>query len=516
MCTQKLKALISVALVTGNLVAVAAPENAELDTYVPIPNAQVVRAGKVAASTPTMTNTVPVVEAIAQNVGIAKTIITTVSNNTSMVSAKDGSDPNNTFIDRTGVARKDYRVLIGHNARSDGNDSDHGQSITIGRDAESHGPATVVVGPNAEADNDGFNVVAGWRAIATKKGGIAIGTGTQSGQNYWLDEERTQHNPNEKYTAATGENAISIGRATRAEATDAISIGANAKTTAQGAVQLGQGINTEANTLKFRDVTLVKDGKINGFDDSELDPVEHVVSTTQSSDIEIDAKPHVINTITAESSLGPGTELGLNPMGSRNYEVYLPNTEEVRAGMTISTMVEIPGVTCLYRGFSGDIQRLPAIVTIRQPNAKTVIIKADIMDDGYDWTPVVTNCNVFYKPTDGTFFATNAIPATQREFSGYNLHGLQSIKVAYVEDSTGSTVTNSFFTLQPKDRYATNAYYGYTSIMGVVGETPTLPTGSRIRGTAVTGGIQYEYDFIYTTVNGETTYHMTYLDPTLN
>lgn len=149
----------------------------------------------------------------------------------------------------------------------------HGQSVVIGRDAKSHGCASCALGPNSETGDAGYDIAIGWRSVAVGSGAIAIGCGTKSGQNYWLDDERTQHNPNEQATAAVGANAISIGRGTRAENDSSIAVGYGARANANGAVQLGAGSNIEANTLKFQNTTIVKDGKLVGaFDPAELDP----------------------------------------------------------------------------------------------------------------------------------------------------------------------------------------------------------------------------------------------------
>lgn len=150
------------------------------------------------------------------------------------VSAYDGDTK--TYIDKNGQAKQDYRVVIGAGTVSDGNDGMHGQSVVIGRDAKSHGCASCALGPNSETGDAGYDIAIGWRSVAVGSGAIAIGCGTKSGQNYWLDDERTQHNPNEQATAAVGANAISIGRGTRAENDSSIAVGYGARANANGAV----------------------------------------------------------------------------------------------------------------------------------------------------------------------------------------------------------------------------------------------------------------------------------------
>ena len=100
--------------------------------------------------------------------------------------------------------------------------------------------AGVAVGGHAEVRNDADplkiqGVAVGWHAEVSAINGVAIGSGA----------------------VHPGDND-----ATTASAPKAIAIGYNAKASAADAVQLGEGENTEAGTLKYRNVTVVKDGKV--------------------------------------------------------------------------------------------------------------------------------------------------------------------------------------------------------------------------------------------------------------
>lgn len=150
------------------------------------------------------------------------------------VSAFDGDT--HTYVDKNGVTRQDYRVLIGAGTVADGNDGSHGQAIAIGRDAKTHGPASCAIGPNTEVGDAGFGIAIGWRTVAVASGAVAIGCGITSGQDYWLDPGRTEHNPNEHTTAAVGVNSVSIGRGTRAEKNTSMAFGYQAVADAAGAV----------------------------------------------------------------------------------------------------------------------------------------------------------------------------------------------------------------------------------------------------------------------------------------
>lgn len=95
------------------------------------------------------------------------------------VSAYDGDTQ--VYTNKAGVAKQDYRVMIGAGTVSDGDDGTHGQSVTIGRDAKTHGCASCALGPNSETGDNGFDIAIGWRSVAVKSGAIAIGCGTKSG-----------------------------------------------------------------------------------------------------------------------------------------------------------------------------------------------------------------------------------------------------------------------------------------------------------------------------------------------
>ena len=289
-----------------------------------------------------------------------------------------------------------------------------GQAVAIGYCAKACGGQTVAIGPGAvhldsEDDMTGHNAYAsgstaiaiGYSAKATGAASVALGPG-QSGGNS---------------TMASGDNSIAIGKAAQANAS--------------GAVQIGTGINTEANTLKFQNVTIVKNGKVSGFDETALDPIEHDITSTATGETTIQAKPHVINSIVSSADLAPGTELGIEPLGSRNYEIFVPNDPETRAGLPMVFESELPdGCKMLLKCDQFQI-KFPVTVTIRQPTSKYVIVDAQALDDGYDWTPVVTNCNYVYNTAAGKFMTTDG----KKPFEGYNLHCATNIVLEWKNSS---------------------------------------------------------------------------------
>lgn len=105
----------------------------------------------------------------------------------------------------------------------------------------------VAVGGHASVTNPADplkiqGVAIGWHAEVSAINGVAIGSGAK-------------HPDDDDATTASAPKAIAIGY--------------NAKSAAANAVQLGEGENTEEDTLKFRDVTIVKDGKIQGSIDED-------------------------------------------------------------------------------------------------------------------------------------------------------------------------------------------------------------------------------------------------------
>ena len=107
----------------------------------------------------------------------------------------------------------------------------------------------VAIGGHASVENSADplkiqGVAVGWHATVSAINGVAVG----GGANHPGDDN-----------------------ATTASAPKAIAIGYNAKASAANAVQLGEGVNAEEDTLKFRNVTIVKDGKIqSSIDEDQL------------------------------------------------------------------------------------------------------------------------------------------------------------------------------------------------------------------------------------------------------
>ena len=174
----------------------------------------------------------------------------------------------------------------------------------------------------------------------------------------------------------------------------------------------------------------------------------------------------------------------------RNFDVYLPNEPELRAGLPCGiSLSELPeGVKSTYKNNKSFVAKLPAKFTVRQPYSKLVIGEVVDYDDGYDWNPVITNCHAVW---NGTALVTEG----KHLFEGYNLQAGKSIKVAY--PSNGVIVTNDVSTAG--DIYkATGWLYGtffyYTTAFEFV--PPAGQTPSTLDGLTV------PFTFIYETTAG--------------
>lgn len=350
---------------------------------------------------------------------------------------------------------KDFGVRIGSNARGTGNSGTHNQEVVIGRDARASGAAATALGPNSEAD--GAQAIAvGWRAMAIGAHSVAIGSGVTSGQNYWTDDTRTNKNEKANGTLAEGDQTIAIG------------YGAHAK--AARSIQLGKGTNTVANSVQINDTTIFKDGKLVGIggvetnavkdiardvanaqidvaltDKSKFDPVKVTIPPSAvEEELVITCMPHVVNTAIASTNMSEGTELYLEPAGSRNFEVFIPNTEKFRAGLPLGADTDIDGVTAVFMNDKTQVFKLPAMLKIQQPTEDVVVLTLSELTDKFDWKPVVTKSNIKFNPLKGQFYTDG-----QYALEGKALHGATAFKIVYPTSKT-TAVTNDIETVNSK------------------------------------------------------------------
>lgn len=139
---------------------------------------------------------------------------------------------------------KNY-LAVGNNART--SEDEYGSSVAIGA--------------NASTVNN--SVAVGGYAETNVSGGLAIGN------NAKVNNFDATTNEDQKGVAvgadanSTNAQAIAIGGDAQSSGVKSIAIGSSAVAGADGAIQLGEGTNSTANTLQFKDKTIIKgDGTV--------------------------------------------------------------------------------------------------------------------------------------------------------------------------------------------------------------------------------------------------------------
>ena len=128
----------------------------------------------------------------------------------------------------------------------------------------------------------------------------------------------------------------------------------------------------------------------------DLDPKEVTVS---DSDYEVTAKAHAITTINvAEGSKFP--EIELSPETSRNYEIFIDNTEANRSQLPIILSDEGAGLFVKKNGYP-KILSLPVSIKVKEPRKNRVLLDVETIDDGYEWNPTVTNIEAVVSTDNG-------------------------------------------------------------------------------------------------------------------
>lgn len=275
---------------------------------------------------------------------------------------------------------------------------------------------------NARADGKGQSqsVAIGWFSQAKGGNSIAIGSGAQH----------------------TNETAMS-GGATVATGDCSIALGYTAKATAPNSVQIGYGTNSTPNSLQFRDVTIVKDGKIaldvntlttNDVESIIMDFVNAYLTPRTIDEVPSDGviviKSHAITTLSPTNETAALDEVVVESNASRNYEIYIPNVTSTRASLPILFDTEDESLEKIGAWWTQKALRLPLLMKVREPKDKTVILDVEVYDDGWDWTPVITNA-VWETSSDGTM-------RNLKRVWGQNLQTVTEIQVAY-EKADGST-----------------------------------------------------------------------------
>lgn len=335
------------------------------------------------------------------------------------------------------------------------------QAIAIGRDAISAGSATTAVGPNSFAQRE-QSVAIGWRANAVGAHSISIGGAKKSGIDYYTPEGTVC--PTSDLQLAEGDYTVAVGYNNKARAKDSITIGNEARVSsnAVGAVQLGTGENTTPNTLKFQNVVIVKDGHVTGAvpEPQQVDPT----AGTSTEELEFTVDPGSITTVLPTKDFGPGTELSVacSAANNRNYTIFLPNEPQIRAGLPGAFQFDLPsdvkGTTTGPTAYT----TLPVRIAVEQPYGKLVAVNVTPLDDGYDWTPSVTNHTMVYRIDAGK--GENRLIATNATMSilGESLHCATNVTLTYLNDAeVPQSRTVQLLTLPAGKDYMSKTLFGY-------------------------------------------------------
>ena len=378
-------------------------------------------------------------------------------------------------------------IAIGARAVAEGANKTKNQSIAIGLAAHAKGSSMIAIGPGSIDTNE--TVHTGNSTYAEGSASTAIGYSAKAFGNYAL---------------AIGSGESGTGKpATLASNNYTVAVGPSAQAVATGAVQIGKGRNTTPNSLQFQDVPIIRDGKFVGIPENTVTiPKEVDPSTLSPMGGDILVNPGETLTLLPTNSFNEGSELGLDAAGSRNYAIYLPNEEEVKAGMPIWTESEVPNAKTVFKS-DNVLLRLPAKVTVTQPYSKLVIIESEIIDDDEDWSPVITNCNWVYNDNSSDPMLVLR-EGSKYAIEGYNLHAATNITVTY-SGAGGSTTTVNVDTGSTTTSKKGLTFLGSTFFKGLRLNELKLPSVM----SEGAGPGEYDIQIKYYTFNGETVFNTT-------
>lgn len=230
------------------------------------------------------------------------------------------------------------------------------------------------------------------------------------------------------------------------------------------------------------------DTKIKTVAPAALGPQEMVLDGDQildSYDKPIEVLSGSTVTILPTTNLNSGSELAVATKDNalRNYEVYVPNEPETRAGLPLNMDFELPtGIKSTIVNGINQAHKLPAKITVKQPYSKFVLAEITEYDDGSDWSPIITKANLLWK--DGKIVANGS-----KLLEGTNLHSGVSLKYVYAI-STGAIVTNKVEASMNDQGIMTGTFYDNTISVDFVPPTGQEPSPSG--GTTAPITIIYE------------------------
>ena len=278
---------------------------------------------------------------------------------------------------------------------------------------------SVAIGDYADARTEGDSksqgIAVGWFAQAKANNAIAIGAGAQH----------------------TNETAMS-GNATVATGACSVAIGYTAKATAHSAYQFGAGTNATPHSLQFENVPIVRNGKLAVDETINTNDVEAIIDAYLAPrsveelppDGVLKVKSHAITTFAPTNATMTLDEIIAEATATRNYEIYIPNVAATREGLPLNFDTEDASLAKVGPWWGRKALRLPMLVKVREPIKNTVILGVETYDDGWDWTPAVTNAE--WEATE------DGAARRLKKVRGYNLQGVTAVRVAY-EGTDGAT-----------------------------------------------------------------------------
>ena len=345
---------------------------------------------------------------------------------------------------------------------------------------------SIAIGDYADASRSGERTQAlaiGWFAQAKGNNAIAIGMGGQHTNETAMTGDAAYANQ---------EMAIAVGYSAKATGWASGALGGKARASGANSWQIGEGTVTAEKSLKFRDTYIVSNGvpcfaaanasideeAVNRLAEAKLKELLAPVTITDAGECMITAKSHTITTISPTN--GVVADFDIVAGASRNYEIYVPNTENTRRGLPCVVKLQALDDTTLVgvgQWWDRKITRLPALFKLREPVAGTVILDVETYDDGTDWTPQVTNA--VWSTTNGVM--------TLEKVQGVNLHNAMAVIVTYT-NATDAVASNSTTNFTP--RYAEldmgNAFDGAAFMVSesdlMAGTTPEV-TVTTVEGT---------------------------------
>lgn len=211
-------------------------------------------------------------------------------------------------------------------------------------------------------------VAVGYHAQALASNAIAIGAGAQH-----PDEAATHLDVTEEVTkvgnatVARGETSIAVGYSAKATGAQSVAVGRSAEAQASGSVQIGPGVNTNANSLAFRNWQLMEgDGQIpkerlvraaEEIGGGMLSQLERLIRPgnmciVYGGDDDQTIEPRLDGVCEVEISKGTndvymaGSEVYLEPpLGSRNFDLVVTNIPQAYRWMAVDgerTLVPVP------------------------------------------------------------------------------------------------------------------------------------------------------------------------------